>query len=165
MRTSGGASAGRCPLIHRHLDYPSDAAPEQWPVAAIVDLLDRGDLDDWKPLLAAIARDPFGPVAESVARLIDAFPMYGTSRLWRAYLERRRANPPDAFILTETRSLADLRRRLGITQTALAALLRISQSDLSKLERRSDWRLSTLRRYVAALGGKLRLSADFREDD
>ncbi|MEX2624735.1 MAG: hypothetical protein WD651_13535 [Acidimicrobiia bacterium] len=152
-------------MIHRHLEYPAAADPEQWPTAALADVLDRGDLDDWKPLLVAIGREPYGTVAEKVSRLIDAFPMYGTSPLWRAYLERCRARYAGAFELTESNSLTDLRRRLSVTQTALAARLQISQSDLSKLERRRDWRLSTLRRYVSALGGRLRLTVDFRAEE
>lgn len=148
-------------MIHRHLDYPASSELDELPMAAIADLLERGDLDDWKPLAAAIARDPFGQVAERVARVIDSFPMYGTSALWRAYLERRGA-AGDGYDLNEPSRLAELRRNLGITQTELASRLRISQSDLSKLERRADWRLSTLRRYVTALGGDLRLTAIFR---
>jgi len=148
-------------MIHRHLDYPADSEPDEVPMAAIADLLERGDLDDWRPLAATVARDPFGQVAERVGGVIDSLPMYGTSALWRAYLERRRA-AVIGYDLNEPSSLGELRRNLGITQTELASRLRISQSDLSKLERRADWRLSTLRRYVAALGGDLRLTAIFR---
>jgi hypothetical protein len=45
-------------VILRHLDYPADT-----PVTALDDLLDRGDLADWRPLLGAIAADPFGVLA------------------------------------------------------------------------------------------------------
>ena len=58
---------------------------------------------------------------------------------------------------TEPIELAQLRRQYGRTQAEVAARLGISQSDLSKLERRSDARLSTLRAYAAAVGGRLRL--------
>ncbi|MGI8517894.1 MAG: helix-turn-helix domain-containing protein [Acidimicrobiia bacterium] len=148
-------------MIHRHLDYPADSDLEELPMVAIADLLERGDLNDWRPLAATIAREPFGDVAERVARVIDSFPMYGTSALWRAYLERRRAAVA-GYDLNEPSRLGELRRYLGITQTELASRLHISQSDLSKLERRADWRLSTVRRYVAALGGDLRLKAILR---
>ena len=47
-----------------------------------------------------------------------------------------------------------------MTQATLAPRLGMSQSDLSKLERRADLRLSTLRAYVAGLGGDLTLVAD-----
>ena len=55
---------------------------------------------------------------------------------------RRRAGRPQA-------------RAHGLTQVELARRMRISQSDLSKLERRSDVRLSTLHAYAEALGGKI----------
>jgi transcriptional regulator with XRE-family HTH domain len=56
-------------------------------------------------------------------------------------------------------TLADLRRRREVTQARLAAALAMSQSDLSKAERRSDLKLSTLRALVGGLGLELRVSA------
>lgn len=41
----------------------------------------------------------------------------------------------------------------------------ISQSDVSKLEHRSDVRLSTLRSYVAATGGRLTLGVRYPDED
>jgi DNA-binding Xre family transcriptional regulator len=149
-------------MIHRHLDYPSDISADQLPAEAIVDILDRGDLDDWGPIAKAVARDPNGSMARKVERLVNAYPMYGTSTLWRAFIDRLRARSQGPQM--ETTRLAELRRRRGFTQVHLSKLLGITQSDLSKLERRHDLRLSTLRRYVAALGGRLRLVADFPDD-
>lgn len=81
-------------MRHRHLDYPPDTPVEQLGRAAIDDLLDRGDLADWAPLAAAVARDPHGRLADVVLQLCAAHPMYGTSRLWTAWIERLRENPP-----------------------------------------------------------------------
>ncbi|MGB6001942.1 MAG: helix-turn-helix transcriptional regulator, partial [Thermoanaerobaculia bacterium] len=50
-----------------------------------------------------------------------------------------------------------LRRELGLTQVELAGRLGMSQSDLSKLERRRDVRVSTLNAYTGGLGGRLRI--------
>lgn len=55
--------------------------------------------------------------------------------------------------------LRALREAVGLTQEELAQRIDITQSQLSKLERRPDHRLSTLRRYVSALGGKLEVTA------
>lgn len=140
-------------MTHRHLVYPPGTPAEELPAAAVVDLLERGDLDAWRPIAAAVARDPAGPFASRVMRLLDAYPMYGTSPLWRAWIDRCRVpRRPRAPL-----GLPALRRRLGLTQVALAARVGMSQSDLSKLERRRDVRLSTLRAYVRALGGRLRI--------
>jgi len=135
-------------MRHRHLDYPATTEPADLPSAAIVDILDRGDLHDWLPLLAAVAQDPAGALAQRICDLLDAFPMYGTSPLWRAWLERRQLHAGGCTAAT----LAELRRRQGVTQAELAERLGISQSDVSKLERRADLKLSTLRAYLAALG-------------
>lgn len=48
-----------------------------------------------------------------------------------------------------------------LTQTRLAELLKINQGAISKLEKRSDMYLSTLRSYVEAMGGHLDVRAVF----
>lgn len=55
--------------------------------------------------------------------------------------------------------LRELREVSGLTQVELAARVGITQSELSKLERRNNQRVATLRRYVQALGGTLELTA------
>jgi len=52
-------------------------------------------------------------------------------------------------------SLRELRAYAGRTQVEAAAENRMTQSELSRLERREDFLLSTLRRYVDSLGGTL----------
>lgn len=143
-------------MRHRHLEVPADTPAVALSAAALDDLLDRGDLSDWRPVLRAIAAHPFGPLADTVLRLCDANPRYGTSRLWRSWILRRRdrAGRPPA-----PATLAHLRRRSSRRQVDVAAQLGISQSDLSKAERRGDMRLSTLRGLVGALGLELRVDA------
>jgi DNA-binding Xre family transcriptional regulator len=142
-------------MIHRHLDYPEGTPVTDLGDAALDDLLDCGDFDDWRPLAQAIAAEPFGALAERVLRLCDANPRYGTSPLWRAWIAHRRdlALTPPAPALP----LAELRRRRGLSQAALAARVGMSQSDLSKVERRADWKVSTLAAIVAGLGLRLRI--------
>lgn len=55
--------------------------------------------------------------------------------------------------------LKHLREALGLSQVELANRVGITQSQLSKLERRDNYRISTLRRYVQALGGSLEINA------
>jgi len=57
--------------------------------------------------------------------------------------------------------LPELRDLLDVTQEDLADRLSISQSNVSRLERRQDMLVSTLRQCIAALGGKLKLVAVF----
>lgn len=55
--------------------------------------------------------------------------------------------------------LRDLREMVGKTQSELAELTELTQSQLSKFENREDHLISTLRRYVEALGGELEVVA------
>ena len=61
----------------------------------------------------------------------------------------------------ELATLKDLRQAMQKTQVELAEALHIGQDGVSRLEKRSDMLLSTLRGYVEAMGGKLELVARF----
>ena len=61
----------------------------------------------------------------------------------------------------ELATLKDLRHASEKTQEELAALLGVGQDTISRLEKRSDMLLSTLRHYVECMGGKLELVAKF----
>lgn len=139
-------------LTHRHLAVPPGTDPEDLPLDVIDDILDRGDFDDWRALASAVRRDPHGPLADRILRLCRAHDMYGTSRLWPSFIARARGQRAPA---TASMSLTALRKRAAKTQVDVAAALGVSQSDVSKLERRDDMRISTLRRYITALGGEL----------
>lgn len=66
--------------------------------------------------------------------------------------------PGSATTLT---TLKGLRKRAGQTQEELAAALGVGQDTISRLEKRSDMLLSTLRHYVECIGGQLTLVATF----
>jgi transcriptional regulator with XRE-family HTH domain len=54
--------------------------------------------------------------------------------------------------------LLSTRRAAGVTQVELAAALNTSQGQISRIERQSDMRLSTLSAYLTALGASARLT-------
>ena len=58
-------------------------------------------------------------------------------------------------------TLQELRRARKLTQVRMARKLGVSQDGISKLEKRSDLLLSTLRKTVEAMGGSLSLVAEF----
>jgi transcriptional regulator with XRE-family HTH domain len=62
-------------------------------------------------------------------------------------------------------ALAELRERRGVSQTAVAAVLETSRPNVARIEKELDIRLSTLERYVEALGGRLEIHAIFDDDD
>ena len=57
--------------------------------------------------------------------------------------------------------LREMRKLAGKTQVEAAAAAEMQQSEVSLLERRDDYLMSTLRRYVAALGGEVEVIARF----
>ena len=66
----------------------------------------------------------------------------------------------DELILQEM-TLRQARQAVGKTQTAIAERLDIGQDSVSRLEKRGDMLVSTLRDYVTAIGGKVRLVVEF----
>lgn len=63
--------------------------------------------------------------------------------------------------MIEEMALNELRQAMGITQERLAKALRINQAGVSKIESRSDIFVSTLRKAIEAMGGKLEIHAKF----
>lgn len=60
-------------------------------------------------------------------------------------------------------ALDELREARELTQENLAALLNLRQASISKMERRADMYISTLRSLIRAMGGDLRIEAVFPE--
>jgi len=61
----------------------------------------------------------------------------------------------------ELATLRDLRLAASQTQADMAQALGVRQDTISRLEQRSDMLLSTMRRYVEAMGGQLEIVATF----
>jgi len=57
--------------------------------------------------------------------------------------------------------LQELRKSRHFTQVELAQVLSVEQAAVSRLERREDMFVSTLRDYIKALGGELHMVASF----
>ena len=62
-------------------------------------------------------------------------------------------------------ALADVRGKRELTQTDIARVLETSQANVSRIERQRDLYLSTLADYIAALGGTLKISAVFDDEE
>ena len=75
--------------------------------------------------------------------------------------QRRKVESRAAELLAEEMTLRDLRKARKLTQVRLAKQLKITQDSVSRLEKRSDLLLSTLRKTVKAMGGNLSLVAEF----
>jgi DNA-binding XRE family transcriptional regulator len=75
--------------------------------------------------------------------------------------QRRKVEARATELLAEEMTLRELRRARKLTQVRMAKSLGITQDSVSRLEKRSDLLLSTLRKAVHAMGGKLSLVAEF----
>ena len=75
--------------------------------------------------------------------------------------EQRAIEARSRELIAEYLTLQDLRKARELTQERVAKRLGISQENVSRLEKRSDLLLSTLSGYVAAMGGRLQLVAEF----
>ena len=74
---------------------------------------------------------------------------------------RKKIEARAAELVAEEMALRELRKAHHRTQASMAKQLGISQDGVSRLEKRSDLLLSTLRNYVEAMGGNLHLVAEF----
>ncbi|HEU5021223.1 MAG TPA: helix-turn-helix transcriptional regulator [Bryobacteraceae bacterium] len=74
---------------------------------------------------------------------------------------RRKIETRAARLIAEEMTLRELRRARKLTQVRMAKALGITQDSVSRLEKRSDVLLSTLRKTVQAMGGNLSLIAEF----
>jgi transcriptional regulator with XRE-family HTH domain len=75
--------------------------------------------------------------------------------------QRKRVEDRAAELIAEEMSLRDLRKARKLTQARVAKTLGITQDSVSRLEKRSDLLLSTLRKTVKAMGGDVRIVAEF----
>jgi transcriptional regulator with XRE-family HTH domain len=62
-------------------------------------------------------------------------------------------------------TLYQLREARNLTQVSLAKVLNINQGAVSKMEKRTDMYVSTLRNFIKAMGGQLQVKAIFPEGE
>jgi transcriptional regulator with XRE-family HTH domain len=83
-------------------------------------------------------------------------------KIWKlGPVQRKRVEARAAELIEEEMTLRELRAARQLTQVRMAKALGITQDSVSRLERRSDLLLSTLRKAVQAMGGNLSLVAEF----
>jgi transcriptional regulator with XRE-family HTH domain len=75
--------------------------------------------------------------------------------------QRKKVEARAAELIAEEMTLRELRHARKLTQVKMARKLGVTQDSVSRLEKRSDLLLSTLRKTVEAMGGNLSLVAEF----
>lgn len=75
--------------------------------------------------------------------------------------QRKKVEARAAELVAKEMTLRELRKARRLTQVKMAKSLGITQDGVSRLEKRSDLLLSTLRKTIEAMGGRLSLVAEF----
>lgn len=79
--------------------------------------------------------------------------------------QRREMVEERAQAILMSMALQELRQTRRLTQQELANILNVNQAALSKMENQTDMRVSTLRKLLAAMGGTLKIVAEFPEGE
>ena len=74
---------------------------------------------------------------------------------------RKKIDLRTAQLVSEEMTMRELRKARNVTQVMLAKTLNVNQEQISRLEKRTDLHIATLRRQVEALGGDLTILATF----
>lgn len=90
-------------------------------------------------------------MAKNVNDIINALPIG----------RRRKIEKRAAALVAEEMTLQELRRAREMTQVRMAKNLGVAQKQISEIEKRTDMHISTLRRSIEAMGGRLSLIAEF----
>jgi len=75
----------------------------------------------------------------------------------------RAAAEAAAVQLDAEMDLAEVRRTIKLSQEGLSQTLQINQGSVAKIEKRADMYVSTLRRFIEAMGGELEIVAKFAD--
>jgi transcriptional regulator with XRE-family HTH domain len=78
-------------------------------------------------------------------------------------VQRKKVETRAAELIAEEMTLRELRHARKLTQVRMANKLGVTQDSVSRLEKRSDLLLSTLRKTIEAMGGNLSLVAKFSD--
>lgn len=112
-----------------------DASPSDdvrtWPYEALVAVIDRGLVSDWKPVLAEIRRSPWGSVARRVERYLSYRQPDGAGTLFALAIEHARARVEEADRAEVAVRVRAAVERSGMTNAQFAQAVGTSASRLS----------------------------------
>lgn len=118
-------------LTFRNLAITPDTPVPEWPTEAVQAALERGDLDDWRRIVAEFRRDPWGRTARQVEEVLSHSRPYGIAEAMETVLARCRATVEAA---EREEVAADVRAAIaasGLSRTQFAERIGTSPSRLS----------------------------------
>ncbi len=118
-------------LVFRNVDVDVNDPVETWPLEAMATAISRGGLPEWRRIVAAIRRDPWGPVARAVEQVLSYERPYGTAELLDAAIARARTAAETAERDAVAEQMRELVRASGLNQAQFASRLGTSRTRLS----------------------------------
>jgi DNA-binding transcriptional regulator YiaG len=109
---------------------PADPV-ESWPFEGVLSAVERGSLVDWRRLMAAVRRDPWGSVARDLEQALEVARPYGTAVLLERALQQARQAAASAECAEVARRVRKSFEASGLDRAAFAARIGTSTSRLS----------------------------------
>lgn len=108
-------------LAFRNLTITPDAPVSVWPTEAVQIALERGDLDDWRRIVAEIKREPWGRTARRIEEVLSYSRPYGIAEAMEAVIAEIRAGVEARERMEVVAEIRDAIRRSGLSQSQFAA--------------------------------------------
>lgn len=118
-------------LKFRNLEVDPMAPVEQWPHEAVQAALERGSLEDWRRMAAAIQTDPWGPFVRRLEDVLRYCRPYGVAPLMERMLILVREQTEAEERSEVAAEVTSLLRQSGLTQAEFATRIGTSASRLS----------------------------------
>ncbi len=118
-------------LRFRNVDAQVSDDVGTWPYEALATTLDRGLVSDWQPLFTELRRDPWGPIARRIERLLHERDDDPVTMLFRLALDRARSDTEAHERHVVSGRIRHAVTRSGLTQAEFAERVGTSASRLS----------------------------------
>lgn len=118
-------------LAFRNLTITPDAPVERWPTEAVQIALERGDLEDWRRIVAELKRDPWGRIARQVEEVLSYSRPYGIAEAIETVLRRLRSTVEEEEREQVAREVRAAISRSGLSRAEFASRIGTSVSRLS----------------------------------
>lgn len=118
-------------LAFRNLTITPEAPVSQWPTEAVRTALERGDLADWRRIVAAMKADPWGKTARQVEEVLSHTRPYGLAEAMQTALSRAREQAETRERAAVAAEIREAVNRSGLSQADFASRIGTSASRLS----------------------------------
>ena len=119
------------PVAFRNVDASPTDDVATWPYEALVTVIDRGLVSDWKPIFEEVRRSPWGKVARRVEQYLSYREPDGVSTLFALAIERVRSDSEDSDRAEVAARVRDAVVGSGLTKGDLSRLVGTSASRFS----------------------------------